>query len=192
MNSGLATTSERPYKYKAEGPGLEPGRACARRFSRPLPYQLGLALRALKINNLRRSCYLFIGRFRGTVPGLSLRSSPKASSRSHAPSATSRIGRCAVSISHSLRTRRHHSVASALRCSGAGGNAPSRSAWSGCDLQRPVLFGVPQPAGRAQGLPAMVCPPQRRFPFFMTSKIKLIEPARSKILLAAGLRRWGA
>ena len=28
-----------------EGEGLEPPRACARRFSRPLPYQLGLALR---------------------------------------------------------------------------------------------------------------------------------------------------
>jgi hypothetical protein len=31
----------------AEGGGLEPPRACARRFSRPLPYQLGLPLQAL-------------------------------------------------------------------------------------------------------------------------------------------------
>ena len=41
----------------AEGEGLEPPRACARRFSRPLPYQLGLALRSLRqYSNAPRGC----------------------------------------------------------------------------------------------------------------------------------------
>jgi hypothetical protein len=39
---------------EAEGPGLEPGRGFPRRFSRPLPCRLGLALRALKRNDWQR------------------------------------------------------------------------------------------------------------------------------------------
>ena len=42
-----------PYlSVSAEGEGLEPPRACARRISNPLPYQLGLALRRKKMTPL--------------------------------------------------------------------------------------------------------------------------------------------
>src|SRR5437588_208129 len=41
----------RPY-LETEGEGLEPPSACARRFSRPLPYQLGLSLQQSKNNRL--------------------------------------------------------------------------------------------------------------------------------------------
>ena len=41
----LPASRSRLPALPAEGEGLEPPRACARRFSRPLPYQLGLALR---------------------------------------------------------------------------------------------------------------------------------------------------
>ncbi len=45
-------SAESRCREGAEGPGLEPGRGFPRRFSRPLPCQLGLALRALKRNDL--------------------------------------------------------------------------------------------------------------------------------------------
>src|SRR2546430_15271009 len=39
---------------ETEGTGLEPVRACAQRFSRPPPYQLGLALPTMLRLNLQR------------------------------------------------------------------------------------------------------------------------------------------
>ncbi len=40
---------------RTEGTGFEPVRACAQRFSRPPPYQLGLALPTIQCLNLRES-----------------------------------------------------------------------------------------------------------------------------------------
>lgn len=40
----MANRLDRVAELHTEGEGLEPPSACARRFSRPLPYQLGLSL----------------------------------------------------------------------------------------------------------------------------------------------------
>lgn len=54
--SNVFARSRKHVARVAEGEGLEPSRACARRFSRPLPYQLGLALQRVAVAHTASSC----------------------------------------------------------------------------------------------------------------------------------------
>src|SRR5438034_4802912 len=52
--AGWLTSNPLRALVATEGTGLEPVRACAQRFSRPPPYQLGLALPTMLRLNLQR------------------------------------------------------------------------------------------------------------------------------------------